>query len=237
MTSVALPYQRLCRPTPSRSASMPSRSFRRHRFPKRRFPLRPLLLFVGLPLLFLALLLTGRSLFFSGGNNEGVREPAGLPMELHETEAYPGGPLADGLVFDRLLVEKGKRRLTAFALGKAVRVYLVALGANPVGPKEMQGDKRTPEGRYTINDKNPNSAYYKNLGISYPNQADRARARALQKTPGGDIKIHGLAPDFADIGPAHRLMDWTHGCIAVTNEEMEELFTRTSVGTPIEIRP
>jgi hypothetical protein len=156
---------------------------------------------------------------------------------LSAREAYPQGALPDDLLFDDLLLEKGKRRLTAFAGGQAVRVYLVALGGDPVGPKQVEGDMRTPEGSYVINDKNPNSAYYKNVGISYPNAADRERAKKLGKSPGGDIKIHGLAPHFAAIGAAHRLTDWTWGCIAVTNAEMEEIFTRTTVGTPIEILP
>jgi murein L,D-transpeptidase YafK len=158
-------------------------------------------------------------------------------MELDRQEEYPAGPLPPALAFDKLLVEKSLRRLTAFSRGKPVRVYLVALGHNPVGPKEIQGDKRTPEGVYHIDGKNAASAYYKNLGISYPNEADRARAKALNAPPGGDIKIHGLAPEFADIGSAHRLTDWTYGCIAVTNEEMEELFTHTPVGASVEIRP
>ncbi|MDR2604327.1 MAG: L,D-transpeptidase, partial [Desulfovibrio sp.] len=79
--------------------------------------------------------------------------------------------------------------------------------------------------------------YHKNLGISYPNEQDRARAAAAGKKPGGNIKIHGLAPSFAYLGQAHRLTDWTYGCIAVTNPEIEELFARTEVGTPVEIVP
>lgn len=156
---------------------------------------------------------------------------------LKPSEEYPRGELSPSLVFDSLLLEKSRRRLTAFSRGKPVRVYLVALGEVPVGPKEYQGDKKTPEGKYIIDDKNPNSAYYKNLGVSYPSQADRERAAKLRKSPGGDIKIHGLAPQFSALGAAHRLTDWTYGCIAVTNPEMEELFARTAVGTPIEIRP
>jgi murein L,D-transpeptidase YafK len=159
------------------------------------------------------------------------------PIELRDSEAYPQGALPAALRFDKLLLEKSSRRLTAFAHGKAVRVYLVALGENPVGHKESEGDKRTPEGRYRIDDKNTRSAYHKNLGISYPNAQDRARAAAAGKKPGGNIKIHGLAPRFAHLGQAHRLTDWTFGCIAVTNPEIEELFARTEMGTPVEIIP
>ncbi len=157
--------------------------------------------------------------------------------ELPVNEAYPQGPLPDELRFERLRLEKSLRKLTAYAGSKPVRVYLVALGTNPLGHKEVQGDRKTPEGTYKIDGKNPNSSYYKNLGVSYPNAADRAHAKKLGQSPGGDIKIHGLAPSFAAIGAAHRLSDWTHGCIAVTNEEMEELYTRTAVGVPIEIVP
>ncbi len=156
---------------------------------------------------------------------------------LTPEEEYPQGSLPDELSFTSLVLEKSKRRLTAYVKGKPVRVYLVALGEQPVGRKEFQGDNKTPEGKYTINDKNPNSAYYKNVGISYPNRTDRERAQKLGKPPGGDIKIHGLAPHFAEIGAAHRTTDWTYGCIAVTNPEMEEIYTRTPLGTPIEIRP
>ena len=150
---------------------------------------------------------------------------------------YPNGPLPDGLVFDRLLLEKSQRRLTAFSKDTPVRIYTVALGTSPDGAKHVQGDRKTPEGKYTIDGKNPNSAYHKNLGISYPNAADREFARKEGKSPGGDIKIHGLAPAFAEIGAAHRTTDWTFGCIAVTNPEIDELYARTPVGIPIEILP
>ncbi len=157
--------------------------------------------------------------------------------ELPASEAYPLGDLPEALQFERLRLEKSARRLTAFARNQPVRVYLVALGSNPVGHKEYQGDRKTPEGLYQIDAKNPNSAYCRNVGISYPNAEDRARAQKLGKNPGGDIKIHGLAPAFASLGAAHRLADWTHGCIAVTNEEMEEIYSHTPVGIPIEIVP
>jgi murein L,D-transpeptidase YafK len=118
-----------------------------------------------------------------------------------------------------------------------VRVYLVALGENPVGHKEFEGDKRTPEGAYSISGKHADSAYHRSLNISYPNDRDRARAEKLGKNPGGEIKIHGLAPEYASVGRFHRLTDWTFGSVAVTNEEIEELFRHTPVGTPIDILP
>ncbi len=215
-----------------------ARPFRRHRYPKKRNILR-VLLFTALPALLLCLLIG--SAFILGADQP---DDPPMPMQLHDRtadlapdEAYPQGPLSENVRFDKLVLEKGLRRLTAYAGGKATRVYLVALGENPVGAKEYEGDKRTPEGSYSINNKNPSSAYYKNLGISYPDKKDLARAKKAGKSPGGDIKIHGLAPEFANVGRFHRLSDWTFGCIAVTNEEMEELFQRTPVGVPINILP
>lgn len=211
---------------------------RRHRYPKKRNILRILLL-IALPAL-LIFLLIGTSLILTEELPESPLMPKQLQdrtADLPQSEAYPQGPLPAALAFDKLVLEKSTRRLTVYANGKPARVYLVALGENPTGHKEFEGDKRTPEGSYTINDKNPNSAYYKNLGISYPDEADRARAQKLGKSPGGDIKIHGLAPAFATVGRFHRLTDWTFGCAAVTNEEMEELFQHTPDGTPIDILP
>jgi murein L,D-transpeptidase YafK len=158
-------------------------------------------------------------------------------QELGAQEAYPQGPLPAGLLFDRLHLEKKSRRLTAFSNGRQVRVYLVALGENPTGPKQTEGDRRTPEGLYRIADKDPDSAYHKSLGISYPNERDRERAAARNMPPGGNIKIHGLGLEFAKLDQAHRVTDWTYGSIALTNREIEELFTRTDIGTPIEISP
>ena len=148
-------------------------------------------------------------------------------------------PATDSIVthVDSILVEKSERMLTVFYEQQAVKTYEVALGGNPVGHKQHQGDSRTPEGLYRIDGKNPNSAYHKNLGMSYPNNADRAAARKLGKSPGGDIKIHGLANGYGSIGKAHLLSDWTLGCIALTDEEMDELYDSVPVGTPILILP
>lgn len=210
---------------------------RRPRYPKKRFNPR-LLLLLGLPALLIVLLVAAALVISGDDTPESAAAPAPPPFtRLDPARAYPKGPLPGQLRFDRLLMEKSARRLTAFAKGEAVRVYLVALGENPLGHKEVQGDKRTPQGFYSIDGKNPKSAYHKNIGISYPNEADRAHAKSLNKSPGGDIKIHGLAPEFAWVGEAHRATDWTHGCIAVTNEEMDEIYDRTPIGTPIEIVP
>ena len=158
-------------------------------------------------------------------------------QELAPKEALPLGPLQAGTRFDSFLLEKEKRLLTAYENGKVVRRYRVSLGRTPVGAKEYEGDGKTPEGLYYIDDRNPNSSYYKNVNISYPNAEDKKRAAAEGKSPGGLIKIHGLAPSFASIGKKHLLTDWTEGCVALTNEEMEEVFSRTVIGSPITIVP
>jgi len=138
---------------------------------------------------------------------------------------------------DAVLVEKAARRLTLLSRGHPVRVYSVALGREPVGPKLQQGDDRTPEGSYVIDGRNYNSAYHLALHLSYPNAVDRARAAALGVDPGGDIMIHGLPAGFGWLGPAHRERDWTRGCIAVTDSEIEEISRLVSDGTPVQIRP
>ncbi|MCC8195158.1 MAG: L,D-transpeptidase family protein [Deltaproteobacteria bacterium] len=139
--------------------------------------------------------------------------------------------------FDKLVVEKKARRLTALSDGRVLREYRVALGPNADGPKRLQGDQKTPEGLYRVDGKNPNSRYHKNLGVSYPNERDRETASALGGNPGGDIKIHGLGPKFRHLGKDHWRYDWTLGCIAVTDEEMDELYFHTDVGAAIEILP
>ena len=138
----------------------------------------------------------------------------------------------------RLVVNKSKRELLAYdKQDKLLKRYRIALGSNPIGHKQMQGDGKTPEGVYVINDKNPNSIAYKNLGISYPNETDIHNARQLGKSPGGDIKIHGLMNGWGFLGWLNRYSDWTAGCIAVTNSEMEELYRAVKIGTRIEINP
>jgi len=138
---------------------------------------------------------------------------------------------------DRIVVEKSKRTLTLMDRRKAVKTYKVALGGQPVGAKDRQGDHKTPEGIYSVDAKNPNSQFYKALHISYPNQADRANARKLGVSPGGDVEIHGLGSKWGWLGAKHRLTDWTDGCVALTNEEIDEIYPLVKVGTPVEIRP
>jgi murein L,D-transpeptidase YafK len=138
---------------------------------------------------------------------------------------------------DLLVVEKGRRQLTAYSHGVVLRTYSVSLGGAPSGPKIRQGDGRTPEGRYFIDHHNPLSGFHRALHVSYPSAADAARARAGGYDAGGDIMVHGLRNGLGWVGRAHRFMDWTVGCVAVTNAEIEELYRIVPDGTPIEIRP
>jgi murein L,D-transpeptidase YafK len=142
-----------------------------------------------------------------------------------------------GIVIDHVVVYKGDRKLVLLSQGKEVKTYRVALGGDPAGPKTRQGDHRTPEGSYVLDSRNPNSHFYKAFHISYPNSKDFTSAKKQGVRPGGDIMLHGLPKDYAWVGKAHSLHDWTDGCIAVTNEEMDELWKFVPVGTPIEIKP
>ena len=150
---------------------------------------------------------------------------------------YPEAELPPNTKIDKLVVVKSERVMYAYAGGQVAKTYKVSLGQNSVGDKQFQGDKRTPEGRYKINDRNPNSTFHKNLGVSYPNAADIIQAKIKGVDPGGDIKIHGLKNGLGFIGKFHRIFNWTAGCIAVTDKEMDELYTSVDNGTPIIIEP
>lgn len=138
---------------------------------------------------------------------------------------------------DRILVEKSHRRLTLLWKGTPVKSYDVALGGAPAGRKQCQGDNRTPEGLYRIDARNAASRYHRALHVSYPNAQDLANARHLRCSPGGDIMIHGLPNGYGWLGASHRLHDWTLGCIAVTDAEIEEIWDAVPNGTAVEIRP
>ena len=118
-----------------------------------------------------------------------------------------------------------------------IKTYEISLSPEPLGDKKIEGDKKTPEGIYYINDKNPNSSYHLNLGISYPDSSDIDEAKLLGKPAGGDIKIHGIRNGMGFLGKLQRLRDWTNGCIGLTNKEIEELYYHTPIGTQIEILP
>ena len=138
---------------------------------------------------------------------------------------------------DKLVVNKSKRELLLNRSGKVIRSYRIALGRNPVGPNLRKGDGKTPEGTYIISGRNAASAFHRSLRISYPNAADRIRARRQGVDPGGAIMIHGLPNGQGFVGAAHRLTDWTEGCIAVTDAEIEEIWRLVPDGTPIQINP
>ncbi len=138
---------------------------------------------------------------------------------------------------DKILIEKKERRLTLISNGKALKTYKIALGGNPNGPKERQGDNKTPEGTYVIDSRNRDSRYHLSLHISYPNEKDKKRAKELGVSPGGDIMIHGIKNGFSWVGDFHTDIDWTKGCIAVKDEEIEEIDKLAPNGTIVEIRP
>ena len=138
---------------------------------------------------------------------------------------------------DKVLIEKKERRLTLLSKGEVIKTYKIALGGDPVGPKVMQGDNKTPEGVYIIDSRNNNSDYHLSLHISYPNEIDKKRAKELGVSPGGNIMIHGIKNGLGWVGASHAEVDWTKGCIAVTDKEMEEIFRLVPNGTIVVIMP
>jgi murein L,D-transpeptidase YafK len=154
--------------------------------------------------------------------------------------AAPGAPAAaagPAAKADKVVVVKGERRLYLLRGGEVLKSYRVALGKRPRGTKLHEGDGRTPEGRYELDRRNRASGYHRAIHVSYPNVADRARARALGQAAGDLIMIHGLPNERPNWGEEHWMYNWTNGCIAVTNREMDEIWASVELGTPIEIRP
>lgn len=148
-------------------------------------------------------------------------------------EAAPPKPL----VADRVLVLKAKRLLELQRGGKVFETFPIALGRDPIGPKEQQGDGRTPEGVYRVDWRTEDTRYTRELHISYPEEADRERARAMHVDPGGAIFIHGLPRDYGPFDPPKWYRDWTEGCISVGNAAIVKIWDAVPDGTPIEIRP
>lgn len=140
-------------------------------------------------------------------------------------------------IADRIVIEKSKHTLSLYANGHRLAAYLVALGRNPVGRKLCQGDDRTPEGYYFVAGRKEDSDFHRALRISYPSPEDRARAEATGCKPGGDIMIHGLKQDWGPDSRFHVLHDWTRGCVAVTNQEIEQIWAMVPDGAQVEIRP
>jgi len=145
--------------------------------------------------------------------------------------------LVSGKKADYVLVSKSSKELTLFAGSHRIKTYKIALGKNPVGHKVREGDKRTPEGSYFIDARNANSKYHLALHISYPDVIDDMKARRLGSSPGGGIMIHGTGDEYEWMGKLHAAINWTDGCIAVTNKEIEEIWQLVPDGTRIEILP
>ena len=144
---------------------------------------------------------------------------------------------ADSGPVDRVLILKRERRLFLLQQDTVVKSFAIAIGRGGLEPKRQEGDHRTPEGKYVIDRRNPKSRFHRALHISYPNDADHSAARRRGVSPGGDIMIHGITNGLGWVGSLHRLMDWTDGCIAVTDAEIDEIWTLVPDGTPVEIRP
>jgi murein L,D-transpeptidase YafK len=154
---------------------------------------------------------------------------------VQEAGSGAASAIAKGLVADRILVDKSDRTLILYSGGKAIARYNnVRFGDQPMGHKRFEGDERTPEGTYTIDRRNPNSIAHLSLGISYPNAADRAFAEARGQSPGGDIFIHGQMNGWGDVTLP---FDWTDGCIALSDAEMDQLWQLVPIGAVITIQP
>ncbi len=162
-------------------------------------------------------------------------------LSLALLSAFPG--LSGGLMAsdfpraERVVIEKDARKLHLMRDGEAFRTFDIALGMQPVGHKVQEGDFRTPEGRYRLDARNPNSEYFLSIHVSYPNLADRRKARSLGVDPGGAIMIHGQPNEPTRSETYYRTQDWTNGCIAVSNSDMIDIWLMTNDNTPIDIRP
>ena len=155
-------------------------------------------------------------------------------LTLFQAGASRGGEFP---VADEVIVEKNARLLHLMQDGRALRSFKIALGIRPVGDKEFEGDFKTPEGRYLLDRRNPNSEYFLSIHISYPDNGDVANARERGLDPGGAIMIHGQPNEPTRSEAYYRTQDWTNGCIAVSNSDMIDIWLMTKDDTPIEIRP
>jgi murein L,D-transpeptidase YafK len=156
---------------------------------------------------------------------------AAIALHLHQFRT----PLQERA--SKILVLKTEHKLIPLdSANNVIRSYSVAIGRGGLGPKEVQGDHKTPEGLYVVDRHKRDSRFHRALHVSYPNDADRGRAQRLGAEPGGDIMIHGIQNGLGWLGPLHRAVDWTDGCIAVTDAEIEEIWSAVPDGTPVEIR-
>ncbi|MGP9545867.1 L,D-transpeptidase family protein [Psychrobacter sp. AOP7-B1-25] len=152
-----------------------------------------------------------------------------------KTTSENKNPIPPSIVIDRVFVDKSDRVLQLMSHGKVIRSYRIALGDSPAGHKQQEGDQRTPVGVYTLDYKNENSIAHRSIHISYPNTEDKARAKSLGVSPGGDIMIHGQMNGFGHLGWLNQQRNWTDGCIAVTNDEMDTIMAAVTIGIPIDI--
>ena len=162
---------------------------------------------------------------------------AALAAVLAWANVPDSAPLPAGATADRVVVDKSERTLTLMRGGTALKTYRVSLGGSPAGHKREEGDERTPEGVYALDWRNARSTAHRSLHVSYPSPADSAAAAARGVSPGGAVMVHGILDGLGWLGKLHRLADWTDGCVAVANWEMDEIWRAVPVGTPIEIRP
>ncbi|MEO1201910.1 MAG: L,D-transpeptidase family protein [Pseudomonadota bacterium] len=156
----------------------------------------------------------------------------GIAMALPGALEAAGFPRADSVV-----IEKEARKLHLMKDGQPIRTFDIALGIQPIGHKVQEGDFRTPEGRYRLDARNPNSEFFLSIHVSYPNTADRRKAANLGVDPGGAIMIHGQPNEPTRTETYYRTQDWTNGCIAVSNSDMIDIWLMTDDNTPIDIRP
>jgi murein L,D-transpeptidase YafK len=159
-----------------------------------------------------------------------------LALTCGGCEARGRPPVAGAAIADRIVIEKAAHRMSLFAGERKLATYRISLGRGGLAPKVREGDRRTPEGDYRITGRNARSAYHLSLRIGYPKPVQVAQARAAGVDPGGDIMIHGLPNGRGSIGSRHTLVDWTEGCVAVTNAEIEWLYKAVRDGTPVQIK-
>ncbi|MCI0505734.1 MAG: L,D-transpeptidase family protein [Gammaproteobacteria bacterium] len=162
---------------------------------------------------------------------------AGILLSLAVFAHWPALQLPEGTQADTIVVYKSQRKLVIRRGGETLKEYSVALGGVPIGPKTQEGDEKTPEGSYKIDYRKPDSAFHLALHISYPDEQEKSEAAARGVSPGGLIMVHGIRNGFGFLGRLHRILDWTNGCIAVTNQEIDEIARVVSDETPIDILP
>jgi len=150
---------------------------------------------------------------------------------------WPAARVAEGVKADLVVVRKSARVLELYAANSLLKSYAVSLGDDPIGPKRAEGDGRTPEGAYVLDYRKADSSFHRALHISYPSASDAAHAQASGVSPGGLIMLHGLPNGLGFVGRLHRFFDWTDGCVAVTNPEIEEIWAAVADGTQIRIEP